>query len=117
MTTYWRIDHAGWELSRSHRSEILDGSGREEGTSCCYSLTDLAAYVRSGAYSAVACGSVDITELEGEYVGDGCDGEPTVLPTREVARWHHPDWDPDLGLPESLPGDDWVATDTIEVER
>lgn len=88
MTTYWRIDHQGWPLSRSFRSaDINDDDVLEQGTSCCESLQDL---LRHGGY---ARGPVTIVAFRGQLVATGGDGEPVVIPSEEVARWEHVAWD------------------------
>lgn len=107
--TYYRIQHAGEALSQSHRSEVQDGSGFEDGTSCCRSLEDLLIHQGGGFFDAPR-GRVEIIEFTGDCVSIGSDGEPTVVPEHEVARWHHPDWD---GLPRGVDAEDVESLDEL----
>lgn len=109
--TYWRIDHRGWELARSHRSVRIDGEGVEAGTSCCYSRGDLDTYLQCAGYDAPV-GDVNLVEFRGDLVGYGYDDEPIVLPRQEVARWGHRDWTPAKGLWD--PG--WHEIATLPVQ-
>lgn len=84
--TYWRIQDAGHPLSRWHRSctwseddedegEVHEGTSVVEG---CHRLHH--------AQPNLHVGDVEIVELEGDEVGAGWDGEPCVIPTRELRR-------------------------------
>lgn len=114
---YWRIDHKGWPLSRSFRSASLNTDHVEEGTSSYSSLEEL---LTIGGY---ARGPVAIVAFDGDLVGYGEDNEPVVIPSGEVARWEHPDWN---GLPRDVEAweveteDDllalgWVRVSTLDV--
>jgi hypothetical protein len=88
--TYWRIQDPGLHLSKSHRSAThsLDDDDPGEihaGTSVTRSISELG---RMGPNLHGFPGSeVDLIELEGDEVGRGWDGEPVVIPTRELKRF------------------------------
>lgn len=86
--SYWRIQQAGQQLSRSHRSTIgheEDNLGFERATSATASFSALAQWAQGGHGNWL--GPVDIVQFRGSCVGRGSDGEPVVVPIKEVARY------------------------------
>jgi len=124
--TFWRIQDAGLQLSRSHRSRTWnvnddDDEGEEHaGTSVVRGCGSL-----PSAQASVHMGAVDIVELEGEEIELGWDGEPVVLPTRELRRfrlseelfrangWRLPL--PRECTPEALVAAGWAEVETMDV--
>lgn len=90
MTTYWRVQGPLDRLSRSFRSRVHSTGVEEDGTSCCYTLADVFRWAHS--YPVAPFGEIELIQFEGDEVSVGCDGEPVVIPTRELARWEHLNW-------------------------
>jgi len=85
---FWRIQTAGVALSRSHRSTIgseEDDLGQEEGTSATASFAALREWAQGGFANWI--GAVEIVQFWGLRLGRGQDGEPVVVPVKEVARY------------------------------
>jgi hypothetical protein len=116
---YYRIQHAGHALSRSWQSERGDGS-IESGLSVACSLEALSDRV-SCIYDCPV-GAVDVIALDGSYLGGGelgGAGEACVIPTAEIARWHHPDfggWRAAIETEQDLLDAGFAPVATMEVE-
>lgn len=126
--TYWRIQDAGLALSRSHRSRTWsldeddeDDEGEEhDGTSVV-----LGCHRLPSAQPSLHVGDVEIIELDGDETGQGWDGEPVVVPTRELRRFRLSEERraaAGLRLPipyectvEALLASGWVEVETLEV--
>lgn len=101
---FWRIQDAGFPLSQSHRSETYsedddDDGEKHEGTSAVRTVAKLA----SAQANLMGDGRpVEIVRFEGEEVGTGWDGEPVVIPTRELLRLRKDN-------PQRKPGTAWLG--------
>jgi len=85
--TYWRIQDAGLPLSRSHRSRTWSLDDDDEGEEHAGTSVVLGVHRLPIANPSLHAGAVEIVELEGDEAGSGWDGEPVVIPTRELRRF------------------------------
>jgi len=90
MRTYWRIQDAGFPLSRGHRSSTFSEEDSEQiihsGTSAVYELSDLSR-VGPNIRGWGERPEVDIIKFEAREVERGWDNEPVVIPIREISRF------------------------------
>ena len=86
-STFWRLQDAGWPLSTGHRSTTWGAEdGHEEighaGTSAVRKLSEL-----GSAQACIGMGDVEVVKFVGREVGIGFDGEPVVIPEKELLRF------------------------------
>jgi hypothetical protein len=91
---YWRVQDKGFPLSKKHKSTTWGEDDVDPlvhpGTSAVPEIGQLGKVGPNLRFGGGAGGDVEIVKFTGRQVGKGWDGEPIVIPVKELGRYVKP---------------------------